>query len=113
EGRRIGVGLHRPAHRTGLDVGKHVQQVIDVEADIQRLVAVVDVDFFECFFLLGVGRGNAQLVVGQLYAHALELVGGKNGGPLQAALQHFAVDGEVPRVVAGDDAGEVGELALD
>src|SRR5690606_4265929 len=105
--------LYRPPDLLGLDVGKDVEQVADVETDVQRLVAVVDVDFFLRFFLFGVGRCNFKLVVRKLDAHALELVGGKDGGALQAALQDFAIDLEMPRVIGGYDPGEVGELALD
>src|SRR5690606_3830763 len=109
----VDVRLHRPADRLGLDVGQHVQQVADVEADIQRLVAVVDVDFLNGFFLFGVRGRNAQQVFRQLDPHALELVGGENGSALQAALERLAIDEEVARVLRGDHAGEVGELALD
>src|SRR5690606_38710738 len=105
--RRVHVGLYRPPDLLGLDVGKNVEQVADVETDVQRLVAVVDVDFFLRFFLFGVGRCNFKLVVRKLDAHALELVGGKNGGALQAALQDFAIDLEMPRVIGGYDPGEV------
>ena len=43
---------------SALIVAQHVQQVADVEAHIQRLEAVVDIDFFLRLFLLGVGGRN-------------------------------------------------------
>src|SRR5690554_2623339 len=76
-------------------------------------MTVIDIDFLDRLFLFGVGRRNAQQVLGKLQTHALELVGGKNGRALQAALQGFAVYKEVPRIVFGNHAGVVGELALD
>ena len=51
-------GMTGPLHVLGLDVAQHVQQVADVEAHIQRLEAVVDIDFFLRLFLLGVGGRN-------------------------------------------------------
>ncbi|KAG0740193.1 hypothetical protein G6F24_017097 [Rhizopus arrhizus] len=46
-------------------------------------MAVIDVDFFLRLFLLGVGGRDLHLVLRQLQAHALELVGGQDGGALQ------------------------------
>src|SRR5690606_28291795 len=43
----------------------------------------------------------------------LKLISSKNSGTLQTALQHFAINQEMSRVVAGNDARKVGKLALD
>ena len=46
----------------GLDIGQHVEQVAHVEADVQRLAAVADLEFFFRLFLLGVAADDAQAV---------------------------------------------------
>src|SRR5690606_8673008 len=112
EGRGIDIGLYGPAQRFGLHIGQHIEQIADVEADIQRLMTIVDVNFFHGFFLLRIRRGDAQEVFRQLNAHALELVGGENGSALQAALQGLAVNEEMTRISGGNDSREVGELAF-
>ena len=94
-------------------VGQRVDQVGDVEADLDGVAAVVDLELFHRLFLLGVGRGDAQGAGLDVDAHALELLAGQDGGALQARQQRRAAERDAVLVVLRDHAVVVGELALD
>ena len=57
--RRIGIA-QRDVDLVALQVVQHVEQIGDVEADVDAIAAVVDFDFFDRFFLVGVGGADLQ-----------------------------------------------------
>src|SRR5664279_2409629 len=59
EGAGVGV-LKLDRHHFLAHVGERVDEVGDVEADLDRVAAVVDLELFHRLFLLGVARGDAQ-----------------------------------------------------
>ncbi|MPM16069.1 hypothetical protein SDC9_62443 [bioreactor metagenome] len=100
-------------HHVLAHVGERVDQVADVEADLDGVATVVDVELVHRFFLLGVVGGHAQQAGFQIQAHALELVAGHDGRALQAGQQRCAAQRDAVLVVLGDHTVVVGELALD
>ena len=74
-------------------VGQRVDQVGDVEADLDRVAAVVDLELFLRLFLLGVASTRCAACRGSmLHAHALELLAGQDGGALQARSSGVAAE---------------------
>ena len=53
-------------------IGQHVEQVLDVEADIDRRVVVADFDFFLRLFLLGVVADDLEQSLGENQPYATE-----------------------------------------
>ena len=100
-------------HHVLAHVGQRVDQVGDVEADLDRVAAVVDVELVHRFFLLGVVGRHAQGAGLDVQAHALELVAGQDGGALQAGQQRHAAQRDDVLVVLRNHAVVVGELAFD
>jgi hypothetical protein len=94
-------------------VGEGVDQVGDVEADLDRIAAVVDLELLHRLFLLGVRGGDAQRPGLEVDAHALELVARQDRSALQALQQRRPAEGDSVLVVLRDDAVVVGELAFD
>ena len=52
--------LQLQLHHLVAAVGQHVDQVGDVEADLDGVAVVVDLELFLGLFLLGIARGDAQ-----------------------------------------------------
>src|SRR5450830_1613604 len=111
QGRRIRVA-QRDVDIFALQVVQHVQQIGHVEADVDRVAAVVDFQFLDRFFLVGIGRADFHAAWGDDAAHALELVAGHDGGALQGTQQFITADGEVVFVALWNHARVVRELAF-
>ncbi len=105
--------LQFEANLVGGHIGQRVDEVGNVEADFDDVAAVVDIDFFLRFFLLGVDRGQPQQPRFEVDAHAFELVVGQNGHALQRRLQSRALDLQHIAVALGHDALVIGKLAFD
>src|SRR5690606_17651629 len=93
--------------------GKHILQIGHIKANTERLKAVINLDFVLGIFLICINIFHLQQIVFQVQLDAFELVCNQNGCNVQTALQRFAIDVEMTRVVAGDNPLEVWELAFD
>ena len=102
-------------HSTSLaaHVVQHVEQVIDVEADVQRISLVADLDRLLGLFLLGVGGDDLQAAVGQHPAHAAEFLVRQDRGAHQRLAQRFAPDRKLVLVPHRNDARVIGKLSVD
>src|SRR5580765_5160363 len=72
------------------DVVQHIEQVVDVEADVERVAAIFHFHFLVRLFLLGVGGDDLQAAVGQHPAHAAELLVRQDCRALQRLAQRLA-----------------------
>src|SRR6185295_4147968 len=92
---------------------QHVEEVIHVETDVQRVALVADFQRFLGFFLLGIGRDDLEAAVGQHPAHAAEFLVRQDGRAQQRLAQRLARDGQLVLVANRDYARVVRELAVD
>src|SRR5216110_2463261 len=109
---RIGV-LQFDSNHLLAHVRERVHQVGDVEADLDRVARVVDLELFLRFFLLGIARRNTQGAGLDVDANAFELLARQDRRALQARQQGRAAERHMVPVVLRDHAVVVGELAFD
>ena len=89
QGRAVAVAELQVDHLLG-HIAQHFNQVGDVEADLDHVAAVINVEFVNRFFLLGVAGGDTQGAGFYIQAHTFELVAGQDGGALQRGQQGAA-----------------------
>src|SRR3954467_10289826 len=95
------------------NIVQHVEQIVHVESDIERIARVVDLELFLGFFLVGVRGNDLQAAVGKHPAHAAEFLVRQDRGSLQRLAQRFPVGQQLVFVLRWNDARVVGELAVD
>src|SRR5450830_959008 len=93
-------------------VVQDVEQVGDVETDVDGFSAVVDFQFLDGFFLVGVGLADFHAAGGDDAAHALEFVARHDGGALQGAQKLIPADREVVFISLGDHPRVIREFAF-
>src|SRR5262245_1970128 len=96
-----------------LHVVQHVEEVVDVETDVERVARILDLDLLVRLLLLGVGGHDLQAVVRQHPAHPAELLVGQDRGAQQRLAQRLPVEHQLVLVPRGDDALVVREFAVD
>src|SRR5205814_2928789 len=71
---------------------QHVEQIIDVEADVERLAGVLHFELLLRLFLIGIRGDDLQAAVGEHPAHAAEFLVGQDRRALQRLAQRLALD---------------------
>ena len=104
--------MQRNADHFLRNVVERINQVGDIKADFNGFTAVFDFKLINRLFLLGVVAGNAQYVGIKVHTHAFEFFARQNSRALQGGEQRCAPQRNVVRVVFGDDAVVVRELAF-
>src|SRR5262245_56486969 len=97
-------------HLRARHVVQYVEQVVDVEADVERVAAVLHLELFLRLFLLGVGRHDLEHALGEHPAHAAELLVGEDRGARQRLAQRLARGVHLVLVPRRDDPRVVREL---
>src|SRR5438045_2300001 len=95
------------------DVVQDVEQIVHVEADIERVAGILHLDLLLRLLLVGVRGDDLQAAVGQHPAHAAELLVGKDRRTLQRLTQRLALGLELVLMRGGNDSRVVGKLAID
>ena len=112
KGRRIGIAQFDTDFIV-FQVPQYIKQIGDVETDVDIVAGIVEFDFLDGFFLIGVCRTDLDASGCQNAADSLEFVARHDGGSLQGFLQLFTRNGEAVFVSLRNDACIVGELAFD
>src|SRR5260221_5357491 len=92
---------------------QHVQQVIDIEADIERIPRVMHFELLLCFFLVGIGGDDLQAAIREHPADTPEYLVRQDCRPLQRLPQRLALDLQAVLVLRRYDARVVRELSID
>src|SRR5688572_9691460 len=94
-------------------VVEDVQQVVHVEADVERIARVAHLELLVRFFLLGVRRDDLQAAVGEHPTHAAEFFVGKDRRAQQRLAQRLARRLQAVLVARGNYACVIRKLAVD
>lgn len=89
-------------------ISQNIQKIGDVESDIDTVTAIVEFDFLDGFFLIGIGRTDFQTAGGQYATDTLEFVTCHDGGTLQGSLQLFTRKCEFVFVAFWNNTGVIG-----
>src|SRR6267142_1414951 len=103
----------RAFHCTARDVVQHIEQIIDVKPDIERVAGVLHIQLFLRLLLLGVGRHEFQTALCQHPAHAAEFLVREDRGALQRLAQGLTLRLEPVLVLGRDHARVIWKLAVD
>src|SRR6266850_6044037 len=103
----------RAFHCAARDIVQHIEQIIDVEPNIERIARVLDVQLFLRFLLLGIGRHEFQTALCQHPAHAAEFLVRKDRGALQRLAQRLTLRLQPVLVLSRDNARVIWKLAVD
>jgi hypothetical protein len=89
---RAGIGVvETPLNFFSVDVVEHVEQITDVEADIDDITGVVDFNFFDGFFLLGLAAISFRLFSPRT-TQPTEFFVGQNRGALHGLHQRLTAN---------------------
>src|SRR5437016_158219 len=100
-------------HGSARDIVQHIEQVVDVKPDIERVAGVLHIELLLRFLLLGVGRHEFQTALREHPAHAAEFLVRKDRRALQRLAQGLALRVQPVLVLGRDHARVIRELAVD
>ena len=92
---------------------EHVQQVRNVEADVERIAAVIDREPFLGFLLLVVGADDGERILGEDEAHAADLFVREDRGAVERLRERAALQRDLVAMPRRDHLLVIRELALD
>src|SRR3989442_4577797 len=111
---RAGRGIaERTLQLIARHIVQHVEQVVDIEADVQRIAPIAHLELLLRLFLVGIGRYDLQAAVGQDPAHAAELFIRQDRRALQRLAQRLALPLHPVLGLRPDDSWLIGKLAVD
>src|SRR5690606_15223882 len=105
--------LHRDQHRLGRDHPQHLDQVVGIEPDLDRLTLVVDLDLVLRLTEVGRVHREAKRALVEREAHAVRLFACDHGHATERRLESLVVDHCDLVVVARDDLLVVRVWTLD